>query len=34
MDHGKITNEKQVQRQEEIKVAGAKGEGREQGFTF
>jgi hypothetical protein len=32
MDHRKITNEKQ--RQEEIKVAGAKREGSEQGFTF
>ena len=34
MDHGKITNEEQIQRQEEIKVAGAEGEGREQGFAF
>jgi hypothetical protein len=34
MDHGKITNEEQIQRQEEIKVASTEREGCEQGFTF
>ena len=34
MDQRKITNEEQIQRQEEIKVANTEGEGREQGFTF
>ena len=34
MDRGKTTNEDQVQRQEEIKVANTEGEGREQGLAF
>ena len=34
MDQGKITNEEQIQRQEEIKVANTEGEGREQGLAF
>jgi len=34
MDRGKTTNEEQEQGQEEIEMAGAKGEGREQGLAF
>jgi|TARA_R110001632_G_scaffold46875_2_gene118883 hypothetical protein len=34
MDRGKITNEEQEQRQEEIKVASTKRERREQELSF
>ena len=33
MDQGKITNEKQVQRQEEIKMADPSGDRGQQGIT-